>query len=286
MGHSMKTWIRRFNQERRDLGPLRLWEIKEFISNLLNRSDAIYGYRLLWRVRPDFTKLVLLEHSSAVLQTTDEAKTAWSAVEAAGLPHALGQKDWDTLIAFRQLIESTSTTARILDAGAELSSVILLWLYLYGYRNLVGNNLAFSGRFRRGAIHYEAGDITRTPYGDEEFDAITCLSVIEHQVPVDPFLKEMARIMKPGAHLVVSTDYWDPKIPTDDVCERYYKSTTERYEVYNWVVFCQSEIDEIISKAQGHGLQLTSSFDKRCTEPTVVYLGKRYTFLCMTFKKA
>lgn len=280
----MKEWIRRFNVENRNLGRLHFWEIKEFLSNLINRIDPVFNLRLRRRHRADFAKLDLPTVGSAVLRTKQEAEKASGTVEAAGLPH-IPLKDWDTLIAFAQVTGSTGPSARVLDAGTERYSTILLWLYLRGYRSLVGCNLAFPGPLYRGSIRYEYGDIQKTAYDDAEFDAITCLSVIEHAVALEPFFREMARILKVGGVLVVSTDYWDPKISTSDVRESYYVATQREFSQSTWTIFNSREIDEMIDIAARNKLVLTSNFDKSCVETNADYLGKSYTFVCMTFRR-
>jgi SAM-dependent methyltransferase len=282
----LKDWIRRLNGERRELGPLALWELKELTSNVLNRSDHIYRFRLRRRYRPDFSKLTLPPMANAVLATKKEADEAWANVEQAGLPHAPGAKDWDSLIAFREVVTSTNRFARVLDAGAELWSAILPWLHLYGYNNLVGANLVFRQRFYRGSIVYEYGDITRTHYRTGEFDAVTCLSVVEHDVPISPFFAEMSRILKTGARLILSTDFWNPKIDTKDAAEEYYRASKHAYEASPWTVFSEGELQSLIDCAAGHGLRMTSTLDMRCREAPVQYLGRRYTFVCLTFVRS
>jgi len=69
-----------------------------------------------------------------------------------------------------------------IDAGAELFSSLLPCLYLYGYTDLHGINLIFKRPERRGSIVYEYGDITNTKFPSEFFDAVACLSVLEHGV--------------------------------------------------------------------------------------------------------
>jgi hypothetical protein len=71
-------------------------------------------------------------------------------------------KNWDTLAALDCILDSTSTSAKILDAGAETYSRILPWLFLYGYRNLEGINIGFKGNKKRGPIIYRYGDVTHT----------------------------------------------------------------------------------------------------------------------------
>jgi hypothetical protein len=58
-------------------------------------------------------------------------------------------------------LERAPRSARILDGGAAFFSVLLPWLFLYGYRRLVGVNLSFEKLLRLGPIRYEYGDITR-----------------------------------------------------------------------------------------------------------------------------
>lgn len=93
----------------------------------------------------------------------------------------------------------------MLDAGAEMYSCILPWLCLYKFRRVEGINLVFKGVTRRGPITYKYGDITHTEYDTATFDAITCLSVVEHGVDLNTYFREMSRILKPGGILITST---------------------------------------------------------------------------------
>ena len=47
-------------------------------------------------------------------------------------------------------------------------------------------------------IRYIPGDLTHTPFPDGYFDAIACLSVIEHGVPLQNYFREMYRLLKPN----------------------------------------------------------------------------------------
>jgi SAM-dependent methyltransferase len=104
--------------------------------------------------------------------------------------------------------------AKIIDAGAETYSRILPWLFLYGYTKLEGINIVFTDRKRLGPIIYKHGDVTFTDYAPKTFDAIACLSVVEHGVDLSAYFKEAARILKPGGILITSTDYWQTPIDT------------------------------------------------------------------------
>jgi 2-polyprenyl-3-methyl-5-hydroxy-6-metoxy-1,4-benzoquinol methylase len=54
---------------------------------------------------------------------------------------------------------------------------------------------------------FKPGSITQIPYGENEFDAITCMEVIEHVPEPDAVLalKEIRRVLRPGGVLVLST---------------------------------------------------------------------------------
>jgi len=84
---------------------------------------------------------------NAVLQTERERDFAMDQIRSLGLPMMQDRaKNWDSLAALDCILSNTTRHARVLDAGAELYSVILPWLFLYGYRRLQGINLVFTSR--------------------------------------------------------------------------------------------------------------------------------------------
>lgn len=180
-------------------------------------------------------------------------------------------KTWDTLGALQAVVSRFDRSAAVLDAGAEKYSRLLPWLYLYGFRNLRGNNLVFESAVSHGPIRYEPGDLTRTPYRDGQFDAVTCLSVIEHGVDLGKYFTEMARIIRPGGLLVTSTDYFDE--PTD----------TRGLEAYGTPirVFTREDIERAFEIARQAGFSLTGPVDLACHERAVHWKEHdlRYTFI-------
>ena len=106
--------------------------------------------------------------TNAVLKKQEEVKASIEQVRTLGLPiRDDPPKNWDSLAALDLILRTTTSKARIFDAGGELYSMILPWLFLYGYRNLIVANLEFRKTTRRGSIVYEKADITQTIYPDE-----------------------------------------------------------------------------------------------------------------------
>src|SRR5262249_40044985 len=119
-------------------------------------SDAVQhtntGYRFaLWRRhgvgrprgRPN------APWSNAVIQTAAEIDEASKQVESLGLhSHPTLSKNWDSLGMLAAILEHVPRSGAILDAGATTYSVILRWLFLYGYRNLRGLNVDFEYDWR------------------------------------------------------------------------------------------------------------------------------------------
>jgi SAM-dependent methyltransferase len=52
-------------------------------------------------------------------------------------------------------------------------------------------------------VTHVAADLTRLPYGDACFDAVVCGWVLEHLPDPRPGLRELARVMRPGAKLLL-----------------------------------------------------------------------------------
>lgn len=217
---------------------------------------------------------------NTALKTAEQYKNACRQVKSYGLPlHNDKPKNWDGLAALDVILKNTSTDATVLDAGAEYYSMILPWLYLYGYRHLYGNNLSFQETSTRGTITYEHGDITKMHFGNETFDAITCMSVIEHNVDSKFFFQEMNRVLKSGGVLIISTDYYSTKTEIGNL---------ELLSI-PWHIYSKEEMEDLVQLAYKYGFQLAEDMDYECKERCVQAKGSgldvSYSFIVFYFVK-
>ncbi len=216
--------------------------------------------------------------ANGTLQTRREWEAATARGKQLHVPlHRGPEKNWDHLAAVTTILANTKSDARILDAGAEIYSNVLPALFLYGYRDLHGINLSFTDATRREPIRYIPGDLTRTPYPGSSFDAITCMSVIEHGVPLRDYFREMFRVLKPGGLLITSTDYFPSLIDT-------------RGQVAHGMpikIFSKPEIEAAIELAKREGFDQTGPIDLECNEKPIHWeqFGLDYTFVLFTLKK-
>lgn len=216
--------------------------------------------------------------ANAVLQNESQVAASIAQVRTLGLPPADDTpKNWDGLAALDLVLRNTRRTARIFDAGGERYSMILPWLWLYGYRNLIAGNLAFTMRTTLGPIVYEHADITHTRYADEFFDAVTCLSVIEHGVDLRRYFAEMSRIIAPGGLLITSTDYWET--PVDTRGQRAYGRPIH--------IFTKPEILAALELARGFGFEPLAKLDLGVSERVIHWAAYdlRYTFAVFSLRK-
>ena len=214
---------------------------------------------------------------TAVLQTKNEYKAALKKLERLGLPrHNDLPKNWDSFAALSIIAHNLpEKRMRILDAGGEYYSVILPHLAQLGFEQLYCLNLSFIAPRRFGPVLYLPGDITETGFEPGFFDAVTCLSVLEHGVPAGRYFAEMGRIIRPGGLMIVSADYWGSPM---DTAERTAYGVPVR-------VFDPGDIAAIIAAAEKNGFGLMAPVDLKVSEPVISWLGMHFTFIYLTFKK-
>jgi len=215
---------------------------------------------------------------NTTLRSRKQVVQAFAEVRACGLPpHPDRQKNWDALSALHLILARTDKNAVVLEVGAPLYSVMLPWLYLFGYRNLRGIDLVFDKPVRRGPILYDHGDLTATRFKSASFDVIVSLSVIEHGVSVDAYFWEMSRLLRPSGVLITSTDYWPDPIDT-------------RGQIAFGVpikIFTRPDLQAMLTTARGYGLRPTGDISLECDEKAVTWdpFDLHYTFTCFALEK-
>src|SRR5260221_328485 len=256
-----------------------LRNVRDATRNLLLAPEKSYRLYLKYKFKVNKTPAYpKAPWRNAVLGARQEWEDAVRQVEILGLPRRSDlPKNWDSLAALDCILSRTDSEARILDAGAELYSTILPWLYLYGYKHLTGINVIFDRTIKRGPIQYEHGYITHTRFEENTFDVISCLSVIEHGVNLRSYFQEASRILKPQGVLITSTDYFCEPIDAHD--QMAYQTPVH--------VFCKVEIISALDIAKECGLKLIDSINLDCQEKPIRWeqFDLDYTFLAFTLQK-
>lgn len=65
--------------------------------------------------------------------------------------------------------------------------------------------LTYGKRTYDKSIRFVAADAGRLPMRDESFDTVVCIEAIEHVPSADGVLREIARVLRPGGLLIIST---------------------------------------------------------------------------------
>lgn len=212
------------------------------------------------------------------LRTSGDAAAAVAEVRSCGLPpHQDAPKNWDLLVALGVILDRTERADPILEMGAPSYTRLLPWLALYGYRDLQGIDLVWKTPARTGPIRFQPMDLTRTTFADRSFAAIACLSVVEHGVDIQAYLREAARLLRPGGLLVTSTDFWCESIETADLTA--YGGPVR--------IFTPADIVAWLPLAESVGLVPVRPLDLACDERVVTWerLGLRYTFANLVLER-
>jgi SAM-dependent methyltransferase len=174
-----------------------------------------------------------------------------------------------------------SRSTPILDMGCFNSEVVYA-LAALGYKNVHGCDLNPLARWMPywDRVKYACADLTKTPYADGAFGAITCLSVIEHGVPVDALAAEADRLLRPGGLFLFTTDF--------DATGHPHEIDPE-FRVFDqsWRIFTPETLDEVIDRFQRLGFALLDPdrLDRDHAERPVHWHGQEYTFTMVALRK-
>ncbi|MBD1824729.1 class I SAM-dependent methyltransferase [Cyanobacteria bacterium FACHB-DQ100] len=211
-----------------------------------------------------------------VLQNWQEVQTATQALQQASLPtHITIEKNWDQWL-LAQLLQSSEINQqfKIIDLGCG-DCCTLEFLSTLGFEDLHG--IDFTIKPSQSNYKLYQGDLTDTSFPDCSYDVAVSISVIEHGVNLDAFFQEAYRLLKPNGLLFVTADYWQSKIPVDSSIQPFGLS---------WTIFSKTEIEQAIALAQSHGFLLEQNQEiPACTETTVFWYEKNYTFIALTFRR-
>ncbi len=167
--------------------------------------------------------------------------------------------------------------SRVLDVGAG-DSIFPVYLARQGHR-VTAIDLHMDGSLgeRHGVeVEYVRSDMTRLPLPDAAFDAVFCISVIEHlpEPEVRKALAELRRVVRPGAPLLLTTDFYD-----DADAEIWHRSPGLEFRV-EWRVFDEERLRRLILDAPGWRLagELDLDVDWEAVKPRMRdYHGYPYT---------
>ena len=224
-----------------------------------------------------------------VLQDWGEVGDAILSIQRLGLPlHSTSQKNWDHALLLSALT-SVNHDSAIIDLGCD-EGLTLNFLRAAGYKNLSGLDLNISWRaraiqlvrmWRRRSLkppyHLKRASVTQTPFEAGCFAAAVSISTIEHGVDKPAFLREAARILKPGGLLFVTTDYWQERISVPTGFRAYGET---------WEIACCDDIAQFLKLAAAVGLSPRAGYEiPACSQRTIHWAGTDYTFIAMLFRK-
>lgn len=138
--------------------------------------------------------------------------------------------------------------SRILDAGCG-ASIFPVYLARHGHRV---SALDLETADRLGGAHgvqvgYIRGDLTALPLASGSFDAVFCVSVVEHlpEKRIPAAIAELRRVLRPGGRLLLTTDFYE-----DAGAEIWYEGPDRRFRV-EWGIFDEARLRRLILAAPG-----------------------------------
>ncbi|MDA8165330.1 MAG: class I SAM-dependent methyltransferase [Desulfobacteraceae bacterium] len=179
-----------------------------------------------------------------------------------------------------------SPGSRVLDAGCG-ASIFPVFLAASGMTT-IASDVQLPPRLDRQHhvfVEYIRGDLGALPLADSVFDAVFCISVIEHLEENGALmaLQEVRRVLRPGGRLLLTTDYGE-----DAAAEIWYEGPGQRFRV-DWHLFDEARLHRFLARATGWKLDgpLDLSVDWERMRPAMRrFHGYPYTSLGLSLVKA
>jgi SAM-dependent methyltransferase len=224
----------------------------------------------------------------SVLQDWRELGECIEALQRDQLPlHVTPQKNWDHAI-LRRALAGLEPSAPIADLGCG-HGFTLEFLRRLGFANLLGIDLSISWRLRaREALtmyrerkftppyRILRGSISESSIPASSISLAISVSTIEHGVDVDRFLADSFRILRPGARLFITTDYWGDKIEVPNSIRAFGMP---------WRIFDREQIRRLLDSAARTGFEPDEHPIPDCSAAPVVWQGFSYTFIALILRK-
>jgi SAM-dependent methyltransferase len=221
-----------------------------------------------------------------VLRDWSDVGRATQTLRRRALPeHGLPEKNWD-LAQIARLLDGLGRDAHVVDLGCG-GLHGLRFLAALGFARLTGIDLAITPYeravqlrrlMRTGRLPFRLRrcSLTATGLPAGAADAAVALSVLEHGVDPEAFCAEASRILRPGAPLFVSADYWpEPVAPGPALFG------------LPWTILDRAAVASLIATAARHGLGLErEAAVPEARDRVVVWQGREYTFISIIFRKA
>jgi SAM-dependent methyltransferase len=191
-------------------------------------------------------------------------------------------KSWDVLHALHIIRRHLpSLAAPVLDMGC-FNSEVLWALHVLGYRDLTGCDLNPMIRLLPywHRIAYVTADLTRTPFPDHRFAAITCLSTVEHGVEVPALVAEVRRLLRSGGLFILTTDF-DGSGAAHDVDPAF------RAFGQSWTLFDRERLQALCERFLSAGFTFLEpgALDMHHAERPIRWSGEEYTFALVALRK-